>query len=431
MKKMILTCLCLILIATACVSETGNKTPDIDPSLGEDSFQSGKVDYNPNPNYTPDELEGLVVGHNQFSLELYKILAKQDENLVYSPYSLYQALTMIYAGAGGETANQFEQVLHDPVGNPQVHNLMNALNIALSSRNPNIDMEKQPSLQIANAVWVRKDVELLQSYLDILSENYAAGLRSLDFADSVKAAALINQWAADHTNQKITEIAKPGMFNENVALALTNAVYFKGSWATPFDETLTKDAPFTKLDGSQIAVPTMHSSDEYLGFKNDDYQVVRLAYTGSSIAMDLISPVDGDWEGFIEDLRVESLHAATSNLPWQRLNLSVPKFKIETPDMDMIENMKALGLRDVFGMDADLSGINGKKDLYVSTLVQKAFINVDEAGTEAAAVTIAVIMEKAIMSNEPVEMRFDHPFLFVIRHTETGAILFIGQVMQP
>ena len=432
MKRTILTLLSILLICSTCMNNPIEK-PVIDPASDDDiDLHTGTVAYNPNPVYSSEELDGLMLGHNQFALALYKLLAEKDENLLYSPYSLYQALTMVYAGAAGETASQFEKVLALSAKNPDVHRLMNALNLALTQKNEYLEEEEQSVLEIANALWVQKDAEILQSYLDTISENYASGLRSLDFADAQKAADLINQWAADASNKKITEIAKPDMFSADTQLALTNAVYFKGTWTQQFEESATRDEDFTLLDGTVISVPTMITSGTFPVRVNEHFQMIEMPYKGSNIAMDLIMPLDGNWDGFMEKLTVESLRTNLAGLEQWDVILSLPKFKIETPEIDMIDPMTKLGLVDVFGDDANLSGMNGKEDLYVSTLVQKAYIDVNESGSEAAAVTIAVVAPKGAPSNqEPIEMSFDHPFLFVIRDTNTGTILFIGQLMQP
>lgn len=174
----------------------------------------------------------------------------------------------------------------------------------------------------------------------------------------------------------------------------------------------------------------MHTSGTFPVRVDEHYQVVQMPYEGSNIVMDLIKPLDGDWDDFMEELTNDTLQAYLSDLNGQDVNLSLPKFKIETPRMNLIEPMRSLGLVDVFGANANLSGINGDDNLFLSTLVQKAYIDVNENGTEAAAVTIAVIMEEG-SAMAPIEIRFDRPFLFVIRDTNTGTILFIGQLMQP
>ncbi|MDD2521626.1 MAG: serpin family protein [Anaerolineaceae bacterium] len=431
MKRLLLINLALLLLLSACIQDVPQNDPDTSLPAEKVTMQTGKVDYNPNPNYTPDEVTDLSAANNQFAFELYQILAADQENLVFSPYSLFQALVMVYAGAEGNTASQFEQVLHLPVVNPEVHRLMNALNIALTKENPYISKEEQVELNIANAVWVAEGLQLEQIYLDTLSEHYAAGLRSLDFADAQKAADLINAWAAEQTNDKIKDIAKAEMFSASTILALTNAVYFKGSWMLPFDEANTYEGDFTLLSGETKKVPTMVSGEEFGSYKDENYQIVQLPYIGSSIVMDLIAPTNGDWETFSKNLTVDKLNEYLMQLRGQKLNLSLPKFRVESGMMDLIEPMQNLGMTDVFSGKADLSGITGDQSAYVSTLVQKAYIDVNEAGTEAAAVTLIVVQEKGMIPTEPVEMRFDKPFLFLIRDMRTGAILFIGQLMQP
>ena len=335
MKKLILSLLSILLICSACVSSP-TEDPVIEPQPDDNAdLQTEPVDYD------PEELDGLVLGHNQFALALYKLLAEKDENLLYSPYSLYQALTMVYAGAAGETASQFEKALTLSAKNPDVHKLMNALNQALTQKNEYLEEEEQTVLEIANALWVQKDAEILQSYLDTISENYASGLRSLDFADAQKAADLINQWAAEATDEKITEIAKPDMFSADTQLALTNAVYFKGTWAQQFEESATRDEDFTLLDGTVISVPTMITSGTFPVWVNEHYQMIEMPYKGSNIAMNLIMPMDGNWDGFMEKLTVESLRTNFAGLEQWDVILSLPKFKIETPEIDMIHPIQA------------------------------------------------------------------------------------------
>jgi len=265
----------------------------------------------------------------------------------------------------------------------------------------------------------------------LLSENYASGMHTVDFAEAQEAADLINNWARENTNGKISEIASPDMFNLNTRLALTNAVYFKGAWQHPFMEENTTIQDFFSLEGETIEVDMMAASEDFFALQNDHVQMVELRYANSPIVMDILSPVDGNWEAFSETLTAGLLDTYIEQLSNHKVYLSLPKFKIETPVMDLIAPLQELGLVDVFGMNADLSGMTGDKSLLISTLAQKAFIDVNEAGTEAAAVTIAVAQMKGMMPQEPLTIRFDQPFLYLIRDTQTGAILFIGQLTQP
>ena len=432
MRRLLLTCLTVLLLISACVPVSTEPEPATVLPDEENDMLAGNVNYDLNPQYTSEEAQILADANNQFAFDLYQELNSGQGNVLFSPFSLYQALTMVYGGASGDTAAQIEQVLHYPLSDEDIHRVSNALNNALSSKADAAEEDDQAfALQIANALWAQQDGHIEQSYLDLLSEYYAAGMRTVDFAQSQEAADLINQWVRENTNDKITEIATPGMFNVNTRLALTNAVYFKGAWRLPFNEVNTQKQNFTLLDGDSVEVDMMHATEEIRALKNDQVQMVELGYSGSSVVMDLISPVDGSWEAFSQTLTGGLLEDYVDQLDTTRVFLSMPKFKIETPEMDLIDPMQDLGMIDLFGMNADLSGMTGDKSLLISTLVQKAFIDVNEAGTEAAAVTIAVAQEKSMISPEPITISFDSPFLFLIRDTETGAILFIGQLMQP
>ena len=433
MKRLLLTSLSVFFLLSACMPNTSQPEPTTIVPVEENQMLTGKLDYNPNPQYTPEETKSLAAANNEFALDLYQQLKSGQGNLLYSPYSLFQALTMVYAGARGDTAGQMREVLHYPIADEQLYRVSNALNKVLSSTLGTSNQDDQAfTLQIANALWAMQNGHIEESYLDLLSENYAAGMRTVDFAQSQQAADLINQWAQEHTNNKIKEIANPAMFNVNTRLALTNAVYFKGAWRFPFDEVNTQKQPFILLDGDQVEVDMMRlSTEELRALKNDQIQMVELGYANSSMVMDLVAPTNGNWDSFSQTLTAGLLDDYLGQLDTHRVDLSLPKFIIETPEMDLIDPMQDLGMIDLFGMGADLSGMTGDKSLLISTLVQKAFIDVNEAGTEAAAVTIAVAQEKGMISPEPLTITFDSPFLFLIRDRDTGAILFIGQLIQP
>jgi serpin B len=424
MKKIVIVVLSGLMLLSACVPAAPVEEVNVE-------MQTGKANYDADPQYTPEEALELASSINQFAFDLYNEIGDEQENKLFSPFSLYQALMMLYAGAREQTAEQFESVMYLPWIDESLHRVSNALNIALSSKDSSQEDDQAFILQIANAIWGQQGAHIEQAYLDLLSANYAAGLRSVDFSQSQQAADLINQWAEEQTLGKIKDIAKPAMFNSNTRLALTNAVYFKGAWLYPFQEPATYEEDFTNLEGDVNQVDMMHSTESFWALKNEEVQLVELPYYQSSIVMDLIAPSDGDWQTFLQDLTLDKLNENLDELLEARVELSLPKFKIETPEMELINPMKELGLVDVFGMDADLSVMSGDKSLYVSTLVQKAFIDVNEAGTEAAAVTLAVVQEKAMLSPETLKIRFDQPFMFLIRDTSTGAVLFAGQVVQP
>lgn len=424
MRKIIIVVLSGLMLLSACVPAAPVEEVNVE-------MQTGKANYDTDPQYTPEESLDLASAMNKFAFDLYNEIGNEQENKLFSPFSLYQALMMLYAGAREQTAEQFESVMHLPWTDESLHRVSNALNIALSSKDSSQEDEQAFILQIANAIWGQQGAHIEQAYLDLLSANYAAGLRSVDFSQSQQAADLINQWAEEQTLGKIKDIAKPAMFNSNTRLALTNAVYFKGAWLYPFQEAATYAEDFTNLNGDVSQVDMMHSTESFWALKNEEVQIVELPYYQSSIVMDLIAPSDGDWQTFLQNLTLDKLNENFDDLSEARVELSLPKFKIETPEMELINPMKELGLVDVFGMEADLSGMSGDKSLYVSTLVQKAFIDVNEAGTEAAAVTLAVVQVKGMLSPETLKISFDKPFMFLLRDTSTSTILFAGQVVQP
>lgn len=378
------------------------------------------------------EIEKLAQANNSFAFKLFQELKSEQENTFYSPYSLYQALTMIYAAARSGTAEQFEAVLALPWTNDQVHELSKAMNESLNAQNQSGQNEDSTfSLNIANGLWTQKDLHIEQAFLDLLANNYQTENQSIDFSQAQEAADLINSWVEEKTEGKIRDIAQPAMFNSNTSLALTNAVYFNANWRIPFNEANTQKEDFTLLDGENLQVDMMSQNENFNVLKNEKIQLVELPYAKSTIVMDLISPVDGDWDAFINYLDAEQLQAFLEQMDNNSVNLKMPKFRVETPEMDLIRPLQSLGLVDVFGMAADLSGMTGDKSQFISTLVHKAFIDVDEAGTEAAAATLAIAQAKGMFNPQPVEITFDKPFVYLIRDTETGAILFLGSLMTP
>ena len=418
LRKISIAALCLM-IFTGC---TASPTPST-----QSGNLMGKLAYDTAPEFTESELQELVISQNEFAGGIFLHQVEPKENLVLSPYSLYQALSMLYAGAAGETASEMRLAMRLPWEDARVHRLVNALNQQLLNSAGAGDQDGQVfDLRIPNALWADKNGNYQQTFLDTLSQNYDTGMKILDFNDASAAADAINTWVADQTNEKITQLADPAMFNSDTSLALTNAVYFKAAWQFPFNEAATAGAPFTLLDGSQKNVPTMHLSEMLDVSITEELTVVQLPYAGGSMVMEILMPSLEAWndlEGFAQ--------ADLPEMELTNISLSMPKFRIETPTIDLIPALNANGMRLAFTDQADLSGISGDQSLYVSTIAQKAFIDVNEKGTEASAATIAVVQQKSAPGGEPLQIKIDRPFIFQIRDTATGTILFMGTVMQP
>jgi len=380
------------------------------------------------------DMRVLVEGNSAFALDLYRLLAEQrsDENLFYSPYSISLALAMTYAGARGETEAQMADALALTLPQEQLHPAFNALDQALAQRGEGAEGKDEQGfrLNIANAIWGQKDYTFLEAFLDTLATNYGAGLRVLDFAGAPeKSRVTINDWVSDETEGKIENLIPQGGIDPLTRLVLTNAIYFNAAWANPFHEEATKDGAFTLLDGSQVTVPQMRQT-ESLGYaRGDGYQAVELPYDGGEMSMVVLLPEREGFEAFEASLDGVQVQSIVEDLTYRQIALTMPTFEFSSR-FGLNQALADLGMPGAFSDVADFSGMTGEKDLFISDVVHKAFVSVDEEGTEAAAAT-AVVMKLSAMPESPIEVTVDHPFIFLIRDLETGAILFVGRVLDP
>jgi serpin B len=388
----------------------------------------------PAPNISLTELENLSAGNSAFAVDLYQSIREGDGNLFFSPYSISLALAMTYGGARGQTAQQMAEVLHFSLPDEQVHAGFNALDLELGSRNNEGD-EMMPGfkLNIANSAWAQYDRPFEQDYLDLLAENYGAGLYLTDFSQDPEGSRLaINEWVSEETEEKIEDLIPPGAIDALTRLVLANAIYFNAAWQTVFDANLTEEAPFYLLDGSQINVPMMaHSSATHLGYvRGDGYQAVELPYNGGQLSMVLLVPEADSFADFEANLTTEQLAQILGSLKYQQVEFRMPKFTFES-DLGLASTLKQLGMQDAFTPEAaDFSGIDGTREMVIKDVIHKAFVDVNEEGTEAAAAT-AVIIGLTSMVNTEVQMTVDHPFIFLIHDKPTGTILFLGRVLDP
>jgi serpin B len=365
---------------------------------------------------------------NQFNAALYKTEAGADTNLVYSPFSVSTVLAMAYAGANGNTASQIGAVLH-LLGNREAihadwHGLLGKLEIPPG--------QGEDRLAVANALWPQSDAPILASYLTIVHDRYGAEARTVDYRRKTEEArSEINQWVADQTAQKITDLLKPGTLTSDTRLVLTNAIYFKGTWATPFRAPETALAPFTLLSGKTADRPMMRLTATQGYFENDQLQVLELAYRDKRLSMVIVLPRQKDGLRSLEPLlTAENLTAWTKSLSGQSVIIRLPKFKMES-SLSLQKTLEQLGMTDAFTDRADFSGINGQRNLSITAVLHRALVDVNEEGTEAAAATGAVIGITSARIGEPLRFTADHPFFFFIRDRQTGTILFAGRVTDP
>ena len=423
MKKVFLCVLAVALLSglVACAQ----------PTISGEVIQSEKQRIT-SPGVDKAELTTLASGNSAFAFDLYQALKDKDGNLFYSPYSISLALAMIYAGARGETEKQMADTLHFTLPQDRLHLAFNSLDLELSQRGKGAKGKDGEGfrLNIANAIWGQKDYHFLATFLDVLAENYGAGLRVLDFTkEPEKSRIVINDWVREETEGRIKDLLPPGSVDPPTSLVLTNAIYFNAAWQYPFEENATTDGLFHLLQGGEVSVPMM-GQEKSLGYaESEGYQVVELPYDGRELSMVILLPQAGNFEAFEKSLNAQQVDAIIKNLGSSQVILTMPRFEFAS-SFRLGETLAAMGMSDAFSGNADFSGMTGNRDLSISGVVHKAFVSVDEAGTEAAAAT-AVIMPTAAPPGAAVEVTIDRPFIFLIRDIKTGAISFVGRVVNP
>ncbi|OGI11662.1 hypothetical protein A3K64_00905 [Candidatus Micrarchaeota archaeon RBG_16_36_9] len=369
-----------------------------------------------------------VKANNQFSINLYSEINKgNNDNIFFSPWSISTAMAMAYEGAREDTADEIQSVFHFP---EDVNERRSSFAKVLNTINKG---SGKYELHTANAIWLQRDYPFLGEYKNVISRYYLGEINSLDFVKNpVDSSQQINSWVAGHTNNKINKIVSPEMFNELTRAVLTNAIYFKGKWEHQFDREETKPEDFTLDSGEKIKVPMMRLTDEDLDFnyiESDDVQILEMRYQGEKISMLVLLPRNGI--SHLESiLTEEKLEEWRSKLQPETVYIYIPKYTSET-SYSLTDYLKSMGMSLPFTWPvADFSGMDGTKMLYISDVLHKAYIDVYEEGTEAAAATTIIMTVGAALPRYK-EFRADHPFIFIIQERETGNILFLGKVMNP
>ena len=391
------------------------------------------------PSVGPADLGELVRGNNAFAFDLYHALSGREGNLFYSPFSISQALAMTSAGARGETLSQMEATLHHRLPQSSLHPAFNALDRTLASRGqapggaPNDAGEggQHFRLNIANAIWGQDGYEFLPDFLDVLAANYGAGMMAVDFVGVPDEARVrINDWVAEETEGRIKDLLPPGIIDESTRLVLTNAIYFNASWHQPFSRSNTRVRPFHLAGGGTVDVPMMTETYRDYGYaRGDGYQAVDLPYSWGELSMTILLPDEGKLGEFEGSLDSAMLDRIIDGIVTDWVTLTMPLFEFES-EFSLGDALAEMGMPDAFGAEADFSGMTGSRALWISEVVHKAFVSVDEEGTEAAAAT-AVAMAESGPGKEPIAVTVDRPFIFLIRDTGTGTVLFLGRVSNP
>jgi serpin B len=387
-------------------------------------------------------LADLVTGNTRFALDLYgELRGGNDGNILVSPLSISLALAMPYTGAAGNTASQMAETLGFALDQadlgPAFRDLVDDLVSRGTAEENEDDGVSARALDIANALWGEETYPFDRDFIDQLDDDFGAGLELVSFKDDPEAARNdINDWVEDHTEGRIEDIVPEGAITTDTRLVLANAIWFYGAWAATFEPDNTEVDAFTLLNGDTVDVPFMYQRENFNLVQADDYLAIDLPYQGSGFTCTILLPAVGTFETFEESLDPALLDETIAMFASTDVQLYLPKFSFEF-DAGLADLLRSLGMTDAFdGNLADFSGMIGDPDadpLFISDVLHKAFIALDEDGTEAAAATV-VIMEGASAVEdepEPVEVRIDRPFVFAIRDAETGTIIFLGRVLDP
>jgi serpin B len=403
-------------LLTAC----GGDSPTVAPVNTTDSARSDLVRVAADPSDAGQSARAIEALAADLYAEL--LAADPNANLVFSPASISLALTMTMAGALGETRTQMIDTLHiaDPT---TIHRAANALDSAVEASNSDDN-----TVTISNSLWGQIGTRFEQPFLDLLAVDYGAEVNLVDYAaDAGAATAAINSWVDEQTSGRIPQAIGPDPLSADTRFCLVNAIYLKAVWASEFGKDGTVDAPFTTATGDTVDVAMMRQKLFAAYVSANGWRGIRLPYTGGELAMDLFIADDPDDASIPLGDGAPDLSAASGT----EVVLSLPRFDFETRT-SLSDQLKTLGMNAAFDpTSADFGGITTEERLFVADVIHVANITVDEQGTEAAAVTVVVGEATSAPSEDPVELTFERPFVFVIRHVTTGAALFVGRVTDP
>ncbi len=411
----------LLIAGTIFCSAGGSVNHKIKSELVNEESQKGEEELFRN------EENIIASATNQFAFDLYLNLKDSAGNIFFSPFSLSTAMAMTYEGARGQTAREIKQVFHYPeslkVMREEFAGIINLIN----------KEDKKYELHTANALWAQKGYPLLTEYVNTVEKYYGGKVTDLDFArETENSRLIINHWVEEQTNNRIKDLIPPGVLNQLTRLVLTNAIYFKGNWENQFPPGNTREEEFMVTPEKKVKVPMMSIREKRFNYlENDELQLVELPYAGQEISMLVLLPKK-DLKSLEPGLRAEKLNEYKKQLRSEKIDIYLPKFKFETKYMMGGKKgiLGRMGMPTAFSpTEADFSGINGRRDFYLSEVVHQAFVEVNEEGTEAAAATGLVVGVTMVVKK--LVFRADHPFIFIIQDRATGNILFMGRVVDP
>ena len=432
-----------LLFSTGCAVVSPTPTDEVKPTEesengmpSEPGIQMSSLQREMAPEVTDAQIQALAEGNTAFALDFYAQIRDEDGNIIYSPFSISVALAMTMAGSAGTTENAMMDGLRMSLPADMVYPAYDALllDILNSEASDSEEMEGSPfTLNIANSIWGQSGFNFKEPFLNTLAQYFGAGIYTVDYVQAPEAARqAINGWVADETMDKIKDLIPEGAIDQLTRLVLANAIYFNGSWYYPFNESGTIAAPFNLLDGSQTDVDMMSLTGEHLMYAaGDGYQVVQLPYMSNDFVMTLIVPDLGNFDAIEGGLTADTYAEMSQGLEYKLVDLQMPKFDFEST-LNANDVLIALGMGEAFDPGtADFSGMTDEDRLFISDVLHKATITVDENGTEAAAATAVIMKLTGAMPEDALSLVLDRPFMFFIEHQPTGSILFMGRVVEP
>jgi serpin B len=376
----------------------------------------------------------VVASNTRFGLDIYHELsaAKPNENVLISPFSISAALAMTFAGAGGQTAQQMSDVLRFTLPSAAVHPAFGELLRDLTMHRDGYQLD------IANRLFAQQQYPFETAFKNITANDYGAPLEEVDFVRNTEGSRRrINQWVENQTNDKIRDLLPEGSVKDNTRLVLTNAIYFDGSWKHKFNKDLTHEDTFVSASGTPSTVSMMHQQQAFRYAERSGYQMLEMPYAGDDLSLVVMLPNAADGLKNLEaSLTPDEWNAGVNAMYQTSVNVSLPKFTFDS-SFGLADALKALGMKHAFDKEgADLKGIADppSEKLYIDGAIHKAFIDVNENGTEAAAATAVIVgMVTTCFCAPPQPKTFDadHPFLFALRDVHTGSLLFVGRVVEP
>ncbi len=412
-------------IAAGCTDMPGTTSADSAPPAGQEM---------PDNRTAPDG--SVVAGNSRFAFDLYRHLANDPQyagqNLFFSPYSISSALAITYEGARGTTADEIRSVLHLPENDTLRQEGFAGIDAGAKRGSDNY------TLRTANALWAEETYPFLLEYIETARRWYSANATNLDFINNPEASRqAINRWVEERTEDKIRDLLPAGSINPLTRLVITNAIYFKGTWVKQFDANETTEEVFRVAPNETVQVQMMQRTDEdavYGYAETGTLQVLEMPYAhgdGAELSMLVLLPKEDNLTAAEEALDAETVANLRESLVRERVRVFFPKFTLET-EYSLPPTLAAMGMPTAFSGDADLSGMDGTDMLFISKVVHKAFVDVNEEGTEAAAATgVVVNLKSAPVEDTVPEFRADHPFVFLIVEKDSGTILFAGRVVNP